>query len=148
MIFDHIKTAMVVDPTFEDEIAINAFDLFDTGANFKLKIRRVDGYPKYDRSEFDRPSALSEDQIEDISKQVFSITDLVAPDKFKTYEDLEKRLNQVLDLNTRETTRIPAAEPEARKEKEPETQAEEKSVWDADEGDSDLDYFAKLAADE
>ncbi len=145
MIFDHIKSATEVDPTFEDEVAVNAFDMFDTGANFKLKIRKVDGFPKYDRSEFDKPSSLTETQIEEISKSVFSITDLVKPDKFKTYEELEKRLNQVLDI---QTARIPTAEPVARKAAPALEEADEKSVWDADEGDADLDYFAKLAQED
>jgi len=53
-IFDKITEAM--NPQFEDEKAINPFD-FWAGANFKLKIRKVEGYQNYDKSEFDSPSA-------------------------------------------------------------------------------------------
>ena len=38
-------------PEFEDETPINPFDFWE-GANFKLKIRKVDGYWNYDKSEF------------------------------------------------------------------------------------------------
>ena len=54
-IFDKITEAM--NPAFEDEKAMNPFDYW-TGANFKLKIRKVDGYQNYDKSEFESPSPL------------------------------------------------------------------------------------------
>ena len=53
-IFDKITEAM--QPAFEDEKPINPFD-FWKGANFKLKIRKVDGYWNYDKSEFEAVSA-------------------------------------------------------------------------------------------
>ena len=56
-IFDKITEAM--QPAFEDEAAINPFD-FWKGANFKLKIRKVDGYWNYDKSEFESVSALAD----------------------------------------------------------------------------------------
>ena len=49
-IFEQLKEA--ISPQFEDEDAINPFDLRE-GANFKIKIRKVDGYWNYDKSEFD-----------------------------------------------------------------------------------------------
>ena len=60
-IFDKLSEAMT--PEFEDETPINPFDLWK-GANFKLKIRKVDGYQNYDKCEFDSPSALLEDDEE------------------------------------------------------------------------------------
>ena len=94
-IFDKIMEAM--QPEFEDETPINPFD-FWTGANFKLKLKKVAGYWNYDSSEFDRPSPLldDDDALEQIWKQQYSLEAETAADKFKSYEQLENRLNLVL----------------------------------------------------
>ena len=94
-IFDKIMEAM--QPEFEDEDAINPFDFWQ-GANFKLKIKKKDGYWNYDSSEFDSVSPLLEDEdaLEAIWNKEYSLTALVAADQFKSYEDLEKRLKYVL----------------------------------------------------
>ena len=94
-IFDKIMEAM--QPEFEDETPINPFD-FWTGANFKLKLKKVAGYWNYDSSEFDRPSPLldDDDALEQIWKQQYSLEAETAADKFKSYEQLENRLNMVL----------------------------------------------------
>jgi hypothetical protein len=96
-IFDKILNAM--QPEFEDEEPINPFD-FWTGANFKLKIRKVEGYWNYDKSEFDASSPLldDDDALEALWKKEYSLSALVAPDQFKSYEELEKRLNAVLGI--------------------------------------------------
>ncbi len=96
-IFDKIMNAM--QPEFDDEDPINPFD-FWSGANFRLKIRKVEGYWNYDKSEFDRSSALfdDDDALETIWKKQYSLAALAAPDQFKTYEELEKRLNYVLGI--------------------------------------------------
>jgi len=84
-------------PEFEDEEPINPFD-FWSGANFRLKIRKVEGYWNYDKSEFDSSSPLlsDDDALEAIWKKEYSLSALVAPDQFKTYDELEKRLNYVM----------------------------------------------------
>jgi hypothetical protein len=94
-IFDKILNAM--QPEFEDEEPINPFD-FWSGANFRLKIRKVEGYWNYDKSEFDSASPLfdDDDALESLWKKEYSLSAIVAPDQFKSYEDLEKRLNYVL----------------------------------------------------
>jgi gp32 DNA binding protein like len=94
-IFDKIMAAM--QPEFEDETPINPFDFWQ-GANFKLKIRKVDGYWNYDKSEFDSLSALLEDDdaMESIWKKEYSLNQLISPSEFKSYEELEKRLKYVL----------------------------------------------------
>ena len=94
-IFDKILNAM--QPEFEDEEPINPFDFWG-GANFRLKIRKVEGYWNYDKSEFDSPSALldDDDALEALWKKEYSLSAIVAPDQFKSYEDLEKRLKYVL----------------------------------------------------
>ena len=94
-IFDKIMEAM--QPEFEDETPINPFDFWE-GANFKLKIVRKDGYWNYDKSEFDRVSPLldDDDALEALWKKQYSLAALTAPDQFKTYEQLQNRLQLVL----------------------------------------------------
>ena len=97
-IFDKITAAM--QPEFEDEEAIDPFDFWQ-GANFKLKAKNVAGYRNYDSSEFSAQSALldDDDAMEAIWKKQYSLQDFVAPDQFKDYDDLKKRLNSVLGIN-------------------------------------------------
>ena len=94
-IFDKLMAAM--QPEFEDESPINPFDFWE-GANFKLKIRKVDGYWNYDKSEFEAPSALfdNDGQIEDVWKKAYPLGEFSAPTNFKSYEELKTRLDTVL----------------------------------------------------
>jgi len=94
-IFDKIMESM--QPEFEDETPINPFDFWQ-GANFKLKIKKVQGYWNYDSSEFDRTAPLldDDDALEALWKKEYSLTALTAADQFKTYEQLETRLKMVL----------------------------------------------------
>jgi len=94
-IFDKIMEAM--QPEFEDESPINPFDLWQ-GANFKLKIVKKDGYWNYDKSEFGSVEPLldDDDALEALWKKEYSLTAVTAPDQFKSYEELEKRLKMVL----------------------------------------------------
>ena len=96
-IFDKIMEAM--QPEFEDETPINPFDFWQ-GANFKLKIVKKDGYWNYDKSEFGSVEPLldDDDALEALWKKEYSLTALTAPDQFKSYEDLERRMNMVLGL--------------------------------------------------
>ena len=98
-IFDKIMESM--QPEFEDETPINPFDFWQ-GANFKLKIVKKDGYWNYDKSEFDRVSPLldDDDAMEAIWKKQYSLTAITAPDQFKSYEDLERRMKMVLGQKT------------------------------------------------
>jgi len=94
-IFDKILAAM--QPEFEDEEPINPFD-FWSGANFKLKLKKVAGYWNYDSSEFDRVKPLldDDDALEALWKKQYSLSALVSADQFKSYDDLDKRLKYVL----------------------------------------------------
>ena len=94
-IFDKVMEAM--QPAFEDEKAINPFDFWQ-GANFKLKIRKVDGYWNYDKSEFDAPSPLlkDDDKIEEIWKSEYPLAEHTAATNFKSYDELKTRLDAVL----------------------------------------------------
>jgi hypothetical protein len=98
-IFDKIMEAM--QPEFEDETPINPFDFWQ-GANFKIKIVKKDGYWNYDKSEFGSVESLldDDDALESIWKKEYSLSAVTAPDQFKTYDDLEKRLKYVLGQKT------------------------------------------------
>ena len=98
-IFDKLMAAM--QPEFEDESPVNPFDFWQ-GANFKLKIRKVDGYWNYDKSEFEAPSAMfdNDGQIEDVWKKAYALSEFSAPTNFKSYEELKTRLDTVLSGTT------------------------------------------------
>ncbi len=149
-IFDKIMEAM--QPEFEDETPINPFDFWQ-GANFKLKIVKKDGYWNYDKSEFDKigPVLEDDDALEALWKRQYSLTAITAPDQFKSYDDLKRRLNYVLgntaprqDAEVEDEVEIIERE---RAEQEVTAAAESTSrsvTADADEDDA-LSYFAKLA---
>ena len=98
-IFDKIMETM--QPAFEDETPINPFDFWE-GANFKLKLRKVDGYWNYDKSEFAAPSALSKKdaELEEIWGKQYSLKEFTDNSNFKSYDELKKRLDVVLSGTT------------------------------------------------
>ncbi len=102
-IFNKIQEAM--QPEFDDEDPINPFDYW-AGANFKLKVRKVGGYINYDKSEFESPSELlggDDDKLEELWKTQHSLQAFVAPDQFKTYDELKKKLQEVVGDDIRAT---------------------------------------------
>jgi hypothetical protein len=139
-IFDKINESM--NPQFEDEKAINPFDLWK-GANFKLKIRKVEGYQNYDKSEFESPSVLNsfdDEKLEQIWKSEHSLKEFLTPENFKTYDELKAKLDKVLGLNgaaPMPRTTVEQAKAAPKKAAEPEVNL------DGDE--DDLAYFSKLA---
>jgi hypothetical protein len=145
-IFDKIMEAM--QPAFDDEVAINPFDFWG-GANFKLKIRKVDGYWNYDKSEFEAPSALfdNDDDIEKVWNKQYPLVDFTASTNFKSYDELKTRLNMVLAGTTTvgnvttlmEDEPVVSAVVDTKEEPAP-------TVTDDDEEDT-IDYFQKLAED-
>jgi len=104
-IFEKIMSAMK--PEFSDDIPVDPFDMWN-GADFKIKVKTVKesgnnkSYPNYDDSVFMTPRAISDDdeELEKIWKQCYSLQDLISPDKFKSPEELTKRLNYVLGTST------------------------------------------------
>ena len=157
-IFDKITAAM--QPEFEDEEAIDPFDFWQ-GANFKLKAKNVAGYRNYDSSEFARQDVLLEDDeaMEAIWKKEYSLEDFVAPDQFKSYDELKKRLEYVLGIKG--TTKFQDQESvqeeeefrqQNRAESNPVPQSMKEELNDlsstnTDDDDDTLSYFAALAAD-
>ena len=97
-----------MNPEFEDETPVNPFDLWE-GANFKIKIRKVDGFSNYDKSEFENPSLLDEDEakMEEIWKGEHSLAEFTDPKNFKTYADLKEKMERVLGLQTDTPTPAP-----------------------------------------
>ena len=96
-IFEQLKEA--ISPAFEDEKALNPFDVRE-GGNFKIKIRKVDGYWNYDKSEFDSTTMLFDDEnkLNEVYTSLYSLSDIIAPSEFKTYEELKEKLERVLGL--------------------------------------------------
>ena len=143
-IFDKINDLM--NPEFEDESPVNPFDLWN-GANFKMKIRKVEGYSNYDKSEFDSPSPLLDDdeRLEEIWKSQKSLKELVSEDKFKSYDELKTKLDRVLGL----TTSAPVSTPDTSSEVpfdggHPYTPPPAPAAETTEE-DEGMDYFQKLA---
>jgi len=142
-IFDKITEAM--QPAFEDEVAVNPFD-FWKGANFKLKIRKVDGFWNYDKSEFDSVSQIAEsdEDIKAIWSKQHKLQPFLAPEAFKSYDELNEKLNRVISgakaAETVEQTDLPQATESAPVP----TQSATPMASDTNEDDS-LDYFSKLA---
>ena len=144
-IFDKITAAM--SPEFEDEKAINPFDFWE-GANFKLKIRKVDGYWNYDKSEFEDTSKLFEDDSEadNVWKAQHSLAEFTAATNFKSYDELKTRLDAVLSGtvkvgNVADTIDdAPVAKPKV--DTKPQATKVETPVV---EEDDTLAYFEKLA---
>ena len=148
-IWDKINEAM--HPQFADEKAINPFDFWD-GANFKLKIRQVEGYRNYDKSEFDSPSPVadSDEAIKKIWESQHSLTELVDPKHFKSYEELKMRLEKALGNIDGGTTPRAIDEDEAfptptKTAPAPSIPKQESKPWN-DDDDEDLSFFKNLAA--
>tara|TARA_B100001113_G_scaffold234750_1_gene192874 strand:+ start:505 stop:1398 length:894 start_codon:yes stop_codon:yes gene_type:complete len=145
-IFDKLTAAM--QPEFEDETAIDPFDFWQ-GANFKLKAKNVAGYRNYDSSEFATPSALldDDDALEALWKKQYSLAEFTTADQFKSYADLETRLNRVLNTSPSRAK----IDVEVSNEEEEIVVAKDEPVKvaaaaGAGAGDEDaLSYFQKLA---
>lgn len=155
-IFDKITDLM--NPQFEDEKPVDPFNLW-TGANFKLKIRKFEGYPNYDKSEFDTPGPLSDDddKLEAIYNQEYSLKELIDPKNFRSYDELKRRLDRALGLTTGNAPSnarqqfideddIPSFEPA------PQPRAQEArpapAASSVDDDDDDFAFFKQLAEDD
>ena len=142
-IFDKVLEAM--QPEFDDETPINPFD-FWAGANFKLKIVKKDGFWNYDKSEFDKVAPLldDDDALEALWKKQYSLSAITAPDQFKSYEDLERRLNTVLGQKPVQAPRLDE-EVIAEENPLPVSVAPTSSPSSTSDEDDALSYFQKLA---
>jgi len=150
-IFDKITEAMK--PEFADEKAINPFDFWE-GANFKLKIRKVDGYWNYDKSEFEGPSKVkdSDEQIEELWKKQLPLKEFSATTNFKSYDDLKAKFEKVvygtgktttadeIDIPPVSAVEVPVSEPKV-------SEPPQSTTSPSDDEDDTMNYFSKLVND-
>jgi hypothetical protein len=151
-VFDKLNDAM--NPQFPDQEPMNPFDLW-SGANFKLKIRNVEGYRNYDQSSFADPKPLADDEtMEAIWRKAESLQAFLAPSNFKSYEELKAKLNKVLGLDdstvgvTPAAARATAATTEMPwQEEAPAPKLKQAAVpkFDEDDDDESMEFFKKLA---
>ncbi len=143
-IFDKINDVM--QPQFADETPINPFDLWE-GADFKLKIRQVEGYRNYDKSEFASPKALADDdaKLEGIYNKVIPLSEFTDPSNYKTYDELKTKLMKVLGEE------MSGGAPTIKQEAQVNEPAPAKQPLTAEQVSNDdedtMSYFAKLAND-
>ena len=153
------KLQELMNPQFDDETAADPFNMWE-GANFRLKIQKVAGYPNYDKSTFDTPSAISDDdsELERIFNEAHSLKELVDPKNFKSYDELKTKFYRVLALDQSPSTPNTAAEvddldmssfggnsPEPTLNVMPEAQSTAPSMSMSDDDDDDLSIFKELA---
>ena len=152
-IFDKIMDVM--QPQFADETPVNPFDFWD-GADFKLKIRQVEGYRNYDKSEFATPTPLyeaDETKLEEVYGKLHNLSEFTDPKNYKTYDELKAKLARVLGeealgggaptMAQESMVNTPEPAPEY-KVAEPMT-AENMSTSDDDDT---MSYFSRLAAED
>jgi len=142
-IFDKIMDVM--QPQFADEEPVNPFDFWE-GADFKLKIRKVEGWVNYDKSEFSSPSSLfdgDEGRLNEVYGQLYALQDFLDPKNYKTYDELKAKLNRVLGVDAGFSMEAPAPAPVV----EAPTFASDDTPFAENESQEDdtLSYFARLA---
>jgi hypothetical protein len=151
-IFDKITEAM--QPEFEDETPLNPFDFWE-GANFKVKVREVEGWINYDKSEFAKPDALKDgddEALEKIYGELQSLAKFTDESTYKSYDELKQRLDKVLGnaptRSTAEETDLSkaAAAPQPKTADAPAPKSEPEPSADGDDEDV-MSYFENMAND-
>ena len=158
----HDKIMEIMYPEFQDEEAVYCFDFWD-GADFKLKVRRYDGFVNYDKSEFDNPRQLfdTDEEMEALWNKQYKLSEFTDPDggRFKTYEELKTKMTRVLGLGGDQTEQIASAEEVSPVFEQPKfdtketetigsTEIDDKFVSDSGDKSADaMSYFKKLAND-
>jgi len=154
-IFDKIMDMM--QPQFQDEEPVNPFDMWE-GANFKLKIRQVEGYRNYDKSEFASQSALADndEKLESLYNQMHDLSEWTDPKNYKTYDELKTKLNSILGMSAPQTVAAAVSLDEVARPVEPaavlnphipqEPREPVTAEQVSEEGEEDtMSYFARLA---
>ena len=147
-IFDKLNEKM--NPEFEDETATNPFDFWE-GADLKLKIRNVEGYRNYDKSEFAEVSPLEngdDDKLEKVYESMFSLQEFTDRKNFKTYAELQAKLDMVLGLSG--STPAPSVKTAEENVVEMPKQKEVSApkIKSSDNDDENLSFFEKLAEED
>lgn len=145
-------------PAFEDEQPVNVFDYWE-GANFKLRMKTVDRFPNYDSSTWEdrSPVADGDDEILEIAKQQHKLSEFVDPKAFKSYDELKKKLDQVLngapmgptasDIAESDEEVRPVAQPRKTPSKPPAAPKAKRAAVEEDDDDA-LSYFQSIANDD
>ena len=147
-IFDKIMDVM--QPQFADEQPVNPYDFWE-GADFKIKIRKVEGWVNYDKSEFATAAALyngDEGQLEEVYNKLYSLADFTDPKNYKSYDELKAKMNKVLGIDAGHASMdtAPMMESAPVVEQPVMAAADSASFDSSDEGEEDtLSYFDKLA---
>lgn len=149
-IFDKVNEAL--NPQFEDEARFDPFNLW-TGANFRLKIRKVEGYSNYDKSEFDSVGPLFDDdtKLEQVWKMEYPLQEFLQKSNFKEYTILKERLDRVLDLKSE---KISPSRPKAKLVEEDdipfktEPTIKNKKETSPIVDDDDLSFFEQLGSED
>ena len=145
-IFDKIQDLM--QPQFPGETPCDPFDLW-AGADFQLKIRQLDGYRNYDKSEFKASTALAEGdevQLQAVMNQIYDINYYNDPANYKTYDELQTKLFEVLGETAPRTVKEEVALDTVAEPVAPKTVAPATADAADDAGDDDaMSYFQKLA---
>ena len=144
-IFDKIMDVM--QPQFADEDPVNPYDFWE-GADFKIKIRKVEGWTNYDKSEFSKSTSLyngDEGQLEEVYNRLYSLNEFTSTENYKSYDELKMKLNRVLGVDAGEV----AEAPEVHYADVPSAGNVAESPMDSapveEKEDDTLSYFAKLA---
>jgi len=137
-------------PEFADESPVNPFDFWE-GADFKLKIRNVEGYRNYDKSEFSSSTGLydgDEAKLEAVYNQLHDLSEFSDPKNYKTYDELKTKLSRVLGEEA-----VSSGAPTMRQEAQmnepapaPMEPVTAESVPASDDDDT-MSYFARLASE-
>tara|TARA_B100001093_G_scaffold426287_1_gene420163 strand:+ start:15420 stop:16319 length:900 start_codon:yes stop_codon:yes gene_type:complete len=147
-IFDKLNDIM--NPEFEDESSVNPFDFWE-GANFKLKIRNVEGYRNYDKSEFDNVSPLFKDdaKLEKIWKGQHKLEEFTSSGNFKSYDILKARLDKVLGMqDTSEEVVASSPQPVVPASVTPDASNSVEDTLNTEDDEQGMSYFEKLASDD
>jgi len=145
-IFD--KVMDVMQPAFADEEPVNPFDFWE-GADFRIKIRKVEGWVNYDKSDFASASSLfdgDDAKLEEVYSKLHTLSEFTSPENYKTYDELKVKLNRVLGVNAGVSTSEPAFESEGNPAFDsPGVAVNIVTPESSSEEDDTLSYFAKLA---
>ncbi len=151
-IFDKINDKM--NPKFEDETSVNVFDLWK-GADFKLKVTKVDGFPNYDKSEFAAPTELldgDDKKLEAVWNAQHSLQQFLDPSQFKPFDVLKKKLDEVLGNTpsryvpgaTSKAAAVDDGEDDNEDEEAPTVKSSTK-ISDPSSDDEELEFFKRVA---
>ncbi len=149
-IYDMIMNRVAPEDDDGDE-GVNVFD-FDEGLDFRLKLGQVSGYNNYDKSSFSfKSSAVADGKIkaqEEIYNKIYSLDEFIDPEKFKSYDDLLKKLT-----GSNAANKVPSLDAELKEDKKSEVVEDKKSEpfdpdKDIDEDDTDDIDFESLLDDD